>query len=149
MKKSTKTISISIAAFVAVIITAIVIVLATGAGAEPTPTKTPVAVATETPAPIETPTAEPTDGEEVMGFDEYNEKFTESFTFTAGGSTVASVGEITKDCGAEPVAFDGATLSGYSVLFSDEAHTTAVEISCTFSSSGDALEDAGFEGLGD
>ena len=147
MKKSTKVIVASIVAFILAAAVAIGIVVATGTSETPAPTKAPVAVATETPAPAETAIPDPEAGEEVMGFDEFSDTYTESSQFAADESTVVKAGSITKDCGAEPVAFEGEVLAGYTVTFSDEAHTTPIDIACEFTASTEAYEDAGFEGL--
>lgn len=147
MNKKSKVIIVSVAAFIAASAIVTSIVLNTGDITPAAPIETPVATATETPAPAETPLADPSEGEEVMGFDEYNSLYTVNTPFTAGESTVATAGDITKDCGSEPVAFEGAVLSGYTVTYSDVAHTSAVDIACSFTASTDAFEDAGFEGL--
>jgi hypothetical protein len=146
MNKTTKII-IGIVALLAIIAAVVIGIVTTSGSSTPAPIKTPVAVETTTPAPTETAVPDPTEGDEVTGFDEYNAKFTESHTFAAGESTVATAGEIAKDCGAEPVAFEGAVLNGYIVTYSDEAHTTAIDIACSFTASTEDFEDAGFEGL--
>lgn len=146
MNKQSKIIITSVAALIAAaIVTGIT--LNTGDITPVTSIETPVATATETPALAETPLTDFSKGEKVMGFDEYNSLYTVNTPFNAGESTVATAGDIIKNCGSEPIAFERAVLSGYTVTYSDVAHTTAIDITCSFSAPTDAFEDAGFEGL--
>lgn len=101
----------------------------------PVAAPTPVVEETEAPENTETPTPEVTEEpaapNAVDAWATYEEAYTEWNTF-AEGSTIATAGDLSKDCAAEQPPFEGDTLSGYSVLYADTEKTEPVEISCAW-----------------
>lgn len=102
-----------------------------------TPQAAPTPVVEETQAPEETEAPAPEETEEpvapnaVDAWATYEETYSEWFNFPAG-STIATAGDLSKDCAAEQPPLEGNTLSGYSVLFADTEKTEPIEISCAW-----------------